>query len=511
MKKENLVEELPDSLEEAIRSFVIVIALRALRGEKRVHNSMLVNISHLVVQMSAVSGLIDEYLKLLKHALKANIGRGVAVARQNDHMQNFESTFFKVFDVDENYEDVFPTLESALSKIEVKAVHSKKNEGGQDLNYKIYEEHGLCVIVIGGHRLSRGLTLEGLSVSYFTRNSKAYDTLMQMCRWFGYRPRFKDLCRLWLTEDSLEWYSFMAEVIDELYGELERMSLTDARPKDFGLKVREHPGAMIITAKNKMGSAKSELRSLDLWGQTVRRFRFSVDQRLNDENIKTTKKLISNLEESCDKEKKDSGVIYKNVPYGELISFISNINHKEGHIEDEPLIKFLEKLQREGSISLPRICLYSPKKVTQKWEDNLSKEEDRRFLERSEYYLGNNPINLSKRSMGTDGRVISTPKSQLSGRSDEKIFLDDLTIKEIEKNKPNALNLDYLIHKERNFLGLIIYCFGIATSNPAYSRSKNPDTPMALAHGHSPTIGYSLSIPLLDNMLFYLHYVLALW
>ena len=52
----------------------------------------------------------------------------------------------------------------------------------------------LKVIAIGGDKLARGLTLEGLTVSYFLRASKMYDTLMQMGRWFGYRPGYIDVC-----------------------------------------------------------------------------------------------------------------------------------------------------------------------------------------------------------------------------------------------------------------------------------------------------------------------------
>lgn len=59
---------------------------------------------------------------------------------------------------------------------------------------------GLRAIVIGGFTLSRGLTLEGLIVSYFYRNSKMYDTLMQMGRWFGYRNNYEELCRIYIDE-----------------------------------------------------------------------------------------------------------------------------------------------------------------------------------------------------------------------------------------------------------------------------------------------------------------------
>ncbi|REN09897.1 hypothetical protein DSI41_20845, partial [Mycobacterium tuberculosis] len=65
---------------------------------------------------------------------------------------------------------------------------------------------GISVIAVGGDKLSRGLTLEGLSVSYYMRVSKMYDSLLQMGRWFGYRPGYLDLCRIYTSSDLIAWY-----------------------------------------------------------------------------------------------------------------------------------------------------------------------------------------------------------------------------------------------------------------------------------------------------------------
>ena len=109
-------------------------------------------------------------------------------------------------------------------------------------------------IAVGGFSLSRGLTLEGLMVSYFLRNSMMYDTLMQMGRWFGYRPDYQDLCRIWMPEEAQGWYEHVAESIEELRSELRSMEAANATPEDFGLKVRGHPDTLIVTARNKMGT-----------------------------------------------------------------------------------------------------------------------------------------------------------------------------------------------------------------------------------------------------------------
>ena len=133
-------------------------------------------------------------------------------------------------------------------------MNSSKTSGA--LNYDDRSEFGQSVIAVGGFSLSRGLTLEGLTVSYFLRNSVMYDTLMQMGRWFGYRTGYEDLCRIWMPSDGVGWYAHISEAMDELQLDLKRMELANATPEDFGLAVRSHPETLIVTARNKMGSGQ---------------------------------------------------------------------------------------------------------------------------------------------------------------------------------------------------------------------------------------------------------------
>ena len=110
--------------------------------------------------------------------------------------------------------------------------------------------------MLSGDKLSRGLTLEGLSVSYYLRASRMYDTLMQMGRWFGYRPGYEDLCRLYTTPDLRTWYREITLASDELRSELEEMAAQGATPIDYGLRVRTSPAGLSVTAANKMRRAQ---------------------------------------------------------------------------------------------------------------------------------------------------------------------------------------------------------------------------------------------------------------
>ena len=142
-------------------------------------------------------------------------------------------------DTEFDWAQVQSRLLEAASPIRVVEVNS---QSPGTLDYSGNRQDGLNVVAVGGFSLSRGLTLEGLMVSYFLRNSMMYDTLMQMGRWFGYRPDYQDLCRIWMPDAAQGWYEHIAESIEELRSELRGMEASNATPEDFGLKVRSHPG-----------------------------------------------------------------------------------------------------------------------------------------------------------------------------------------------------------------------------------------------------------------------------
>jgi len=157
------------------------------------------------------------------------------------------------------WKDLENEIYATISKMEVRAVHGDKNIAGlsyhniSPLDYFVSEQQDkyLSVIAVGGDKLSRGLTLEGLTISYYLRASKMYDTLMQMGRWFGYRPGYIDLCRIFTSDELTRWYKHITIASEEMRRDFDYMFLLKKTPKEFGLKVRTHPGVLKITAANK--------------------------------------------------------------------------------------------------------------------------------------------------------------------------------------------------------------------------------------------------------------------
>lgn len=256
-KKDHIVTELPPSLYRALHQFVVARAIRNLRGHSHKHCSMMINVSRFVAVQKTVRMLISQYEKKLRDAVQAYYAMPEDVSGKNQYMAALKAVFENDFSgCGHAWPEVKKTLWSVFDSLRLYVVNSKTDEA---LDYKKYERdgHGLTAIAVGGLSLSRGLTIEGLCVSYMYRNTRMYDTLMQMGRWFGYRPDYEDLCRIHLSPDSINWYAHIAEASEELRQQIKRMRRDGLSPRQFGLYVRSHPDSLLITAPNKMRNAQS--------------------------------------------------------------------------------------------------------------------------------------------------------------------------------------------------------------------------------------------------------------
>lgn len=312
-------DELPPSLVEAMRCFILSCAIRRVRGHQNKHNSMLVHVSRFILWQDAIAELVDGELKNMQRDLR--YGNGAIL---NELKTLFERDYIPVTRqvvntlLDEphwrdpavaicSWEDVLPALLPAAEKIVVRVAHGALDKSGgnplhRPLNYVDHErrglpddgtERGLSVIAVGGDKLSRGLTLEGLSVSYFLRASRMYDTLMQMGRWFGYRPGYVDLCRLFTTSKLLEWYQHITLASEEMREQFDEMVQLNRTPRDYGLKIRTLPGVLQVTAANKMRTAiKMELSYSDRLMET---YSFERNPAMVKANHQLTRELIAGL------------------------------------------------------------------------------------------------------------------------------------------------------------------------------------------------------------------------
>jgi hypothetical protein len=252
--------DIPASLHKAMLSFVLVCAARRARGQGNEHNSMLLHLSRLQDVQTEVFQVIERALNAIKRAVRNSTPtdpRPIMVELRSLWESDFLETTI-LFDNPRlppiSWFEILEHLEPAAEKIKLKVINGKSEDA---LDYYENRKTGLSVIAIGGAKLSRGLTLEGLSVSYFQRTTKMYDTLMQMGRWFGYRNGYSDLCRLYTTKELIGWYRDIAMATEELYNQFDEMRALGAKPKEFGLKVAKSPENLLVTARVKMRNATS--------------------------------------------------------------------------------------------------------------------------------------------------------------------------------------------------------------------------------------------------------------
>ncbi len=283
------VAELPPSLYRALDQFIVARAIRNLRGQGRKHCSMLINVSRFVSVQKEVRSFIGLRLDRIREAVKANYMMPEAASVQNEHMARLRAAFDAEFAANEfggrhfTWDEVKAALWGVFDNLRTYVVNSKSDEV---LDFGKYERDdiGLTAITIGGLSLSRGLTIEGLTVSYMYRNTKMYDTLMQMGRWFGYRPGYEDVCRVWLPNDSINWYRHIALASEELRQQITRMRQADMSPRDFGLYVKSHPDSLMVTAANKMRSGEKVILNQNLTGTLQESWLLPLDPKINQDN-----------------------------------------------------------------------------------------------------------------------------------------------------------------------------------------------------------------------------------
>ncbi len=301
----NNSDELPPSFKEAIVSFILSCSCRNWRGHINQHKSMLVHVSKFQKVQQKVQDQVINYLdNLRKFFLDKN------TEAYNVNLNFFKDIWEKNFlAYKEKFKDkTYPTWQQLIDNEKsinfviselVKNIKLLNGESNDELNY---EDHinkwnfGLHTIVIGGDKLSRGLTLEGLSMSYFLRSAKMpmYDTLMQMGRWFGYREGYDDLCRLYTSRNTIEWFYHICEATVELRNEFKIMSARSpkATPKEFGLRIKSHP-TMLITAKTKMRHSSIEKTSFS--EHYLHTITFSREEKIIQENFSRTEHLFKNI------------------------------------------------------------------------------------------------------------------------------------------------------------------------------------------------------------------------
>lgn len=364
--------KIPDSLAEAVRSFIYACAVRKLRGQGNRHSSMLVHVTRYTSVQNEVVGQIAEYVRNLRGRYQRGIDlKEIESLMRAEYERKFRPGMLRIRTdlieheklADFSWEQIREVLPDVISDIKVREINGTAKDA---LDYADNEGTGLKVIAVGGDKLARGLTLEGLCTSYFLRTARMYDTLMQMGRWFGYRDGYLDVCRLYTTRELIEWFGHIADAAEELRQEFDNMVAAGATPKDFGLRVRSH-SVLTVTSRAKMRNARpvSFTYSGDLLQTIV--FPNRADEiRLN---FQAAERFIAGLGTARDLNEQHyvaegqrwSGHLWREIKAQQVTSFLRSYRtHPASFRIMSPLIAdFIEEMNKDGELTEWTVALVS--------------------------------------------------------------------------------------------------------------------------------------------------------
>ena len=428
--------ELPASLTDAIYCFYLANVIRDLRGQNSAPRSMLINMSRFIKVQRVIAEHVEHVHEKVFDDIRFNFCDSNTDNRKLPLYQIFEKLWKKHFShvTDITFERVIQkqSIMDAIEKTKVVVVNG--SDKSESLDYRTNKS--LRVIAVGGLALSRGLTLEGLLVSYFYRNTSTFDVLMQMGRWFGYRNGYDDIFQIWTSQTSAKWYAEIARSSQELKDCIKNMYDQRLTPKDFGIKVRDNCNELQITASNKMRAARGLDLRYSFYGNIYDTPYVSFNIEHNRNNLKESTDLIDTLfkggytlryTDLVGKATKDvndtsdsSSRFFENVPKEIIIAFIEKVkcSMANGNFNVPNILEFLNDTKNTGIENWDVVIQAGESKEYVQF-DGL---QNMRCVKRSIYYGTNNVVQISSRrralSGSSEGKYALT-KEQIKCAEDE--------------------------------------------------------------------------------------------
>lgn len=469
-KPSDVPDHIPESMKEALKAFIISSAIRRIRGQGNKHNTMLIHCTRFNAIQAKIGILVGEEFSVLREAI---INEDVEMIFELETLfqRDYKRISNKMLVNLCTWAEVKENLKASVLKME-RRPHIINGSAGDILDYKNREQDGLSVIIIGGDKLSRGLTLYGLTVSYFTRTSTLYDTLMQMGRWFGFRDGYEDLCRLYTTNDLFVWYRHISTAFEKLRDEFLEMSRQKSTPVEFGLRVLSHPDMMVTNALKMRYSKKMPLCYT---GHLTETSTLSAEPSILVNNYTSVLEFIRSISKYEVTSKFDSSYLWLKIPRAEIVKFLAEYISFRGapSSNTKRIVEFINE-QYIGTVT---------NDVLSYWNVSLAS------LKRRSSDIG--LISIAGFKIKPLSRGLKDPLlndrlflKRIVSNEDEKIDFDfdtELTGDELRKLNPRLnralltiypLNITELDHPEISLTNLEAMPFGFGISWPNNSKLK---------------------------------------
>jgi hypothetical protein len=419
-------QTLPNSLVEALKTFILATAARWQFEGRQVASSFLVHTSHKQDKQFALSIALEKLVMDFHQTWRYD--------RNNANLKwAAEWELFRAQMVTPEFQFAFSDLETHLDillgafSLPVLVLNFRSDH---ELDYE--SEPDLTAIVVGGNKLSRGLTLEGLLVSYFVRKPKQAkaDTLTQMGRFFGFRQHIVEITRVYTTAALIHDFREISLLESALRRDLQRYSKSGKTPRDFAPRVQKRLGLM-PTAK--MGAAKEY--GVTYSGDLVQTTSFAKEDssRKNSSNLAETKKFLLEMskEQASPQLFKVGGdvtrVLWRGVSTDRVLGFLDKFQVVAGARRFDPnnITTYIRDQQSPtvsssvGVIAEPELTSFNVAVVGRSVQEDLGAEDFGIGVK-----VGRLERSLDKGSESSIGTLI-TPISRDFKRGDELIDFDE--------------------------------------------------------------------------------------
>ncbi len=452
--------QITPAMREAFLDFVLATAAREHRAGVPVASTMLIHTHHRKPVQLQLGAVVRDHVTQLRQTWRYDRG-----ALESELRDRWETNFRAVTrairpDADNSFDDLLPSLDTLFRDPFSVIVLNSGSDDELD-----YERHrAIKAIVVGGNRLSRGLTLEGLTVSYYLRSADAYDTLMQMGRWFGYREEYIDLTRIYTTSQLYGWFRDLALAESELRLEMARYQRERLTPRDLGMRIRSHP-IMAVTARNKMGSGAVIRQSYS--ARLLQTTYFQVhDRGWLENNTTAVQRLVGQLGQPNGRR---DGITYaswcptwRDVPAATILSFLDEYrtDPRAAQVDASPIRRYIQQQLADGELAHWWISI----RGRRHGEDRLGRED--------RWSSGGLPIHRINRSalrltQGCIGSLIDPAiRSGASGSADEEV---GLSAEQIEAAKRSDEEYGTALRTQRDPAEGLLLIYPISP----YSRPKD--------------------------------------
>lgn len=516
------------SLTDAIDCFVLSVALRNSRNSileilpgYTPHQTMLVHISRLISDQNIAAERISKYVAYISKKLSDDSIRDPNGIYEKFRLQwnkffaykvaNIRSYLPEEYNADglvpRTWDDISALLPNAVKNIMIKAVNSQT---GDKLIYP--ENEARKYIAVGGNRLSRGFTLEGLTINYFLRDTNLYDTLLQMGRWFGYRPGYIDACRLFIDAPTEDKYNFITAALCELEDQIDNMEIQKKSPKEFELRIRKHPDILQITRAAILKNAREVRYSFqDVVHQSVH---FNIEKNNLENAWASFKKLYHELDFSS---KEDSGFYIFNGNRQDLYRFLELPSvFPPNSFKKEDMMRYIDMCNDRGLLTNWKIAIRRTGTGRDIDEDGLKLSLTRRSAPKKEeslYYselknemqftASGKSMNImtsgSDESLGLGKEIIEKAQEEFREFKRKKLIESGKSETEAQEKSQGMTIPGWIFRKVRPETEglLLIYLMDLhkifnndELRSAADAKGINRDIPL---------IGYAMSFPEIDN------------